>query len=74
MNSPYLTKYERARVLGQRALQISLGACPMVDLDGEVNPLNIAEKELDAGKLPMVVKRKIGSITKIINVEETAKE
>merc|ERR1719410_2005328 len=31
----YLTKYERARVLGTRALQISMNAPVMVDLDGE---------------------------------------
>ena len=30
----YLTKYERARVLGTRALQISMNAPVMVDLDG----------------------------------------
>ena len=32
----YLTKYERARVLGTRALQISMNAPVMVDLDGKV--------------------------------------
>lgn len=31
----YLTKYERARVLGTRALQLSMNAPPMVDVQGE---------------------------------------
>ena len=31
----YMTKYERARVLGTRALQISMNAPVMVDIAGE---------------------------------------
>mmetsp|Transcript_130247 Transcript_130247/g.376807 ORF Transcript_130247/g.376807 Transcript_130247/m.376807 type:complete len:154 (-) Transcript_130247:20-481(-) len=53
----YLTKYERARVLGTRALQISMNAPVMVDLDGETDPLRIAEKELRERKIPIVVRR-----------------
>lgn len=40
----FLTKYERAKILGTRALQISLGAPVMVDLEGETDPLEIAQK------------------------------
>jgi hypothetical protein len=39
-----MTKYERARILGTRALQISLGAPIMVELEGETDPLQIAMK------------------------------
>ena len=46
LTTPYLTKYERARVLGTRALQISMNAPVMVDLDGETDPYQIALKEL----------------------------
>ena len=53
----YLTKYERARVLGTRALQISMNAPVMVDLDGEIDPLKIAEKELRERKIPIVIRR-----------------
>lgn len=55
--TPYLTKYERARVLGTRALQISMGAACMVALDGETDPLRIAQKELGARKVPIIVRR-----------------
>ncbi|MCJ1478454.1 DNA-directed RNA polymerases I II and III subunit RPABC2 [Lambiella insularis] len=55
--TPYMTKYERARVLGARALQISMNAPVLVDLEGETDPLHIATKELNAKKLPMVVRR-----------------
>mmetsp|Transcript_2302 Transcript_2302/g.3477 ORF Transcript_2302/g.3477 Transcript_2302/m.3477 type:complete len:143 (-) Transcript_2302:132-560(-) len=53
----YLTKYERARVLGTRALQISMNAPVMVDLDGETDPLMIAMKELRERKIPIIVRR-----------------
>ncbi|CAH8831339.1 unnamed protein product [Trichobilharzia szidati] len=57
VTTPYLTKYERARVLGARALQLSMSAPVMVELDGERDPLKIAEKELRANKIPIVIRR-----------------
>lgn len=53
----YLTKYERARVLGTRALQISMNAPVMVELAGETDPLDIAAKELREKKIPFIVRR-----------------
>ncbi|KAK5123364.1 subunit common to RNA polymerases I, II, and III [Meristemomyces frigidus] len=55
--TPYMTKYERARVLGTRALQISLNAPVLVDVEGETDPLAIAIKELREKKVPLVVRR-----------------
>jgi DNA-directed RNA polymerase I, II, and III subunit RPABC2 len=52
-----MTKYERARVLGTRALQISMGAPVMVELEGETDPLQIAMKELKAQKIPIIIRR-----------------
>lgn len=57
ITTKYLTKYERARVLGTRALQISMNAPVMVDLDGETDPLRIAEKELREKKIPIIIRR-----------------
>eukprot|EP01034_Spumella_vulgaris_P037047 gene37047-45698_t len=53
----YMTKYERARVLGTRALQISMNAPVMVDIAGETDPLKIAMKELRERKIPMIIRR-----------------
>ncbi|ANB13550.1 DNA-directed RNA polymerase core subunit RPB6 [Sugiyamaella lignohabitans] len=55
--TPYMTKYERARVLGTRALQISMNAPVLVDLEGETDPLQIAMKELAQRKIPLVIRR-----------------
>jgi len=57
------SKYEKARVLGARGLQISMDAPLLVkiseeDLNGvNYDPLRIAEKELEAGVLPISVNR-----------------
>lgn len=59
MSEPYtLTKYERARVLGARALQLSNGAKPMVSTSGLTDVLEIAKKELNEYKLPHIIRRK----------------
>eukprot|EP00466_Bigelowiella_natans_P013581 jgi/Bigna1/49105/estExt_Genewise1.C_390095 len=57
----YLTKYERARVLGTRALQISLGAPVLVDVAGETDPLQIAMLELKEKKIPIIIRRYLPS-------------
>lgn len=57
ITTKYMTKYERARVLGTRALQIAMCAPLMVELDGEIDPLTIAMKELKARKIPFIIRR-----------------
>lgn len=57
------TKYEHARIIGARALQISMGAPFMVKLsDGDLkkigyNPLEIAKLEFKQGLIPMQIKK-----------------
>ncbi|XP_031620145.1 DNA-directed RNA polymerases I, II, and III subunit RPABC2 [Contarinia nasturtii] len=53
----YMTKYERARVLGTRALQIAMCAPIMVELENETDPLQIAMKELKQRKIPIIIRR-----------------
>ncbi len=55
--SPFMTKYERARIIGSRALQISLNAPVMVDTEGDTDPMSIAERELNAKLVPFIVRR-----------------
>lgn len=50
------TKYERARIIGARALQISMGA-PILIKRETTNPVEIARKEFEEGVLPINVKR-----------------
>ena len=41
VTTKYMTKYEKARILGARALQISMNAPIMVEADGEIDPLQV---------------------------------
>lgn len=55
---PFLTKYERARVLGERSKQLNQGAKPLVELGPEVvDGYLIALKEFEEKKIPFIVKR-----------------
>lgn len=50
------TRYEKARILGARSLQIAMGAPSFVDVNAE-EPMEIARKEMEEEKLPITVKR-----------------
>ena len=57
---PYLTKYEKARILGQRAKQIETGARPLVKIpENIVDSYIIAELELREKKIPFIIRRPI---------------
>ncbi|MFB6301398.1 MAG: DNA-directed RNA polymerase subunit K [Haloferacaceae archaeon] len=49
-------RYEKARILGARALQVSYGAPVLVETD-ETEPILVAAEEYDAGVLPFTVHR-----------------
>ena len=63
MKDLILTKYEKARVIGARALQIAMGAPLLVKLTEEdlekinFSPIEIAKKEFSLGILPITIKR-----------------
>jgi len=57
ITTPYMTKYEKARILGTRALQISMNALVLVELEGETDSLDIARKELSQKKIPLIIRR-----------------
>lgn len=55
---PFLTKYERARILGQRAKQINMGAQSFIKRpDNVIDGIIIAELELKQKKIPFIIKR-----------------
>ena len=57
---PFLTKYEKARVLGERAKQLNAGAKPFVNVEETlIDGYLIAEKELEERKMPFIIKRPI---------------
>lgn len=57
---PFLTKYEKARILGQRAKQIEIGAKPFIKVpENIIDGYIIAELELREKKIPFIIKRPI---------------
>ena len=52
-----LTKYERVRILGDRAKQISLGAKPMLLNVDNLDPKEIARLELERGVIPFIIQK-----------------
>lgn len=57
------TKYEKARMIGSRALQLAMGAPFLLDLSEKelkeinYNPIQVALKEFNEGVIPISVKR-----------------
>ncbi len=60
-----LTRFEVARIISARSLQISVGAPILVKTD-EMDPSKIAEQEFREMKIPMTIKRKLPNGQKII--------
>lgn len=57
---PKLTRFERARIIGSRALQLSLGAPPFIPIPPDVkDPIKLAEMELEAKVLPISIRRSL---------------
>ncbi|NLX47323.1 MAG: DNA-directed RNA polymerase subunit K [Euryarchaeota archaeon] len=54
------TRFEKARIIGARALQISLGAPVLLEIpEGMIDPITISQLEFDKGTIPITVKRDI---------------
>jgi len=52
------TRFERARIIGARALQISMGSPVLTDIaDSVIDPIEISILEYNSGAIPMTVKR-----------------
>jgi len=57
------TKYEKARMIGSRSLQLSMGAPFLIKItkkeleEIKYNPIEIARREYDSGVIPITIKR-----------------
>jgi DNA-directed RNA polymerase I, II, and III subunit RPABC2 len=60
--TPYLTKYEKARIIGTRAKQISMGSKAMIPVPKNMTSSHdIASAELRAGVIPIIIRRSLPS-------------
>jgi DNA-directed RNA polymerases I, II, and III subunit RPABC2 len=72
---PKLTRFERARIVGARSLQIAMGAPAFVPIEGAYKgPINTAMMELEADALPISIRRSLpNGITQDIPIKALAK-
>jgi len=54
-----LTRFEVARLVGARSLQIALGAPILIKVDENIGSMDIAKKEFKEGIIPITIKRKL---------------
>jgi DNA-directed RNA polymerase subunit K len=78
MTTQEYTKFERARIIGARALQISANAPILLKMSPEelekinYDPITISEREFDAGILPITVNRPMPRRMEKVEIEEVA--
>lgn len=59
---PFITKYEKARILGERSKQIASGAIPLINIDETIiDSYIIATKEFEEKAIPFIIKRPLPS-------------
>lgn len=59
MNNFGVTKYEKPRIIGARAEQLSKGAKPLTDIGNLTDPVKIAIKEFKEGVIPICLHRNL---------------
>lgn len=57
MSSENLTRFEKARIIGARALQLSMGAKPLIEIGETLDPIDIATLELKKGLIPLDIRK-----------------
>ncbi len=72
---PKLTRFEKARIVGARSLQIAMGAPPFLPLEGGYrSPIEIATAELEEDALPISIRRSLpNGITQDIPITALSK-
>lgn len=56
---PYITKYERVRILGERTQQLAQGAKPMIKNGNRMNAEEIAREEYNQKVIPLIIEREL---------------
>jgi DNA-directed RNA polymerase subunit K len=68
-NEKTYTRYERARIIGARSLQISMGAPVLIKDAKTVEPIDVALEELARDLIPITVKKVNKSTRREVNPE-----
>lgn len=69
-SKPILTDYEYTLIIGKRTTQISNHAEPLIDINPNMTPYDIAVQEVLQRKIPFMIKRKFGNKTEYWKIED----
>ena len=72
---PKLTRFEKARIVGARSLQVAMGAPPFIPIEGGyMGPIDVATEELEQDALPLSIRRSLpNGVTQDIPIAALAK-
>jgi DNA-directed RNA polymerase subunit K/omega len=72
---PKLTRFERARIVGARSLQLAMGAPAFVKIEGKYKgPIDTAMLELEEDALPISIRRSLpNNVTQDIPIKALTK-
>ena len=72
---PKLTRFERARIVGARSLQLAMGAPAFIPMEGAYKgPIDTATLEMEADALPISIRRSLpNGITQDIPIKALSK-
>lgn len=62
---PFLTKYELVRIIGTRRKQLSLGAKPMIKVEGKLSINEIVDEEIKNNMIPFKIRRPLPDSNKV---------
>lgn len=65
ITKPFMTKYELVRIIGTRRKQLSLGAKPMIKIEGNLSINEIVDEEVKMKMIPFKIKRPLPDSNKI---------
>jgi DNA-directed RNA polymerase subunit K len=66
------TRFEVARLIGARSLQIALGAPLLIEKKGDISSINLAKMEFKERIVPITVKREMPDGSKVVVSAKTA--
>ena len=70
-SKPVMSKYEKTKIIGVRAQQISEGSIPLVEVPKHLTQtLDIATYELKMRKTPFIIKRNVGNKIEYWKIED----
>ena len=57
LSRPYLTKFEKSKIIGVRAQQIANNSTPLIEVKRGMTVMDIVQQEFKEKKIPLIIRR-----------------